>query len=52
MTNPRLMLLTAFAMIPLAANSWLCRAALRDTVIDAASFTSIERSETGRAVLR
>ena len=41
MTNPRLMLLTAFAMIPLAANSWLCRAALRDTAIDAASFTSI-----------
>jgi drug/metabolite transporter (DMT)-like permease len=41
MTNPRLMVLTAFAMIPLAANSWLCRAALRDTAIDAASFTSI-----------
>lgn len=35
------MLLTALAMIPLAANSWLCRAALRDTAIDAASFTSI-----------
>jgi drug/metabolite transporter (DMT)-like permease len=28
-------------MFPLAANSWLCRAALRDTGIDAASFTSI-----------
>lgn len=28
-------------MLPLAANSWLCRAALRDTGIDAASFTSI-----------
>lgn len=41
MTNPRLIVLTAFAMIPLAANSWLCRAALRDTAIDAASFTSI-----------
>ncbi|CRI64270.1 conserved membrane hypothetical protein, DME-family transporter [Thiocapsa sp. KS1] len=41
MTNPRLIGLTAFAMIPLAANSWLCRAALRDTAIDAASFTSI-----------
>jgi drug/metabolite transporter (DMT)-like permease len=41
MTNPSLIGLTAFAMIPLAANSWLCRAALRDTVIDAASFTSI-----------
>ncbi|EGV19943.1 DMT family transporter [Thiocapsa marina] len=41
MSPPRLILLTAFAMIPLAANSWLCRAALRDTAIDAASFTSI-----------
>lgn len=41
MTDPRLIVLTAFAMIPLAANSWLCRAALRDTAIDAASFTSI-----------
>lgn len=28
-------------MIPLAANSWLCRAALRDTAIDAVSFTSV-----------
>jgi drug/metabolite transporter (DMT)-like permease len=28
-------------MIPLAANSWICRVALRDTAIDAASFTSI-----------
>ena len=28
-------------MLPLAANSWFCRAALRDTAIDAASFTSI-----------
>lgn len=36
-----LILLTAFAMVPLAANSWLCRAALRDTAIDPASFTSI-----------
>lgn len=41
MTRPRLILLTGFAMLPLAANSWLCRAALRDTGIDAASFTSI-----------
>lgn len=41
MSRLRLILLTAFAMIPLAANSWLCRAALRDTAIDAASFTSI-----------
>jgi drug/metabolite transporter (DMT)-like permease len=35
------MILTALAMLPLAANSWLCRAALRDTGIDATSFTSI-----------
>jgi drug/metabolite transporter (DMT)-like permease len=35
------MVLTALAMLPLAANSWLCRAALRDTGIDAASFTSV-----------
>ena len=28
-------------MLPLSANSWFCRAALRDTAIDAASFTSI-----------
>jgi drug/metabolite transporter (DMT)-like permease len=41
MTGARLILLTGFAMIPLSANSWLCRAALRDTGIDAASFTSI-----------
>lgn len=41
MSQPRIILLTALAMIPLAANSWLCRAALRDTAIDAASFTSI-----------
>jgi drug/metabolite transporter (DMT)-like permease len=37
----RAIALTALAMLPLAANSWLCRAALRDTGIDAASFTSI-----------
>lgn len=41
MSKARLITLTAFAMIPLAANSWLCRAALRDTGIDAASFTSL-----------
>jgi drug/metabolite transporter (DMT)-like permease len=41
MTPPPILLLTALAMIPLAANSWLCRAALRDTAIDAASFTSV-----------
>ncbi len=41
MTQPRTAIVTALAMIPLAANSWLCRAALRDTTIDAATFTSI-----------
>ena len=41
MNQRRVMLLTGLAMLPLAANSWLCRAALRDTAIDAASFTSI-----------
>jgi drug/metabolite transporter (DMT)-like permease len=41
MTQPRTVFLTSLTMIPLAANSWLCRAALRDTTIDAASFTSI-----------
>jgi drug/metabolite transporter (DMT)-like permease len=41
MTRARLSLLTAFAMLPLAANSWLCRAALRDTAIDPASFTAL-----------
>jgi drug/metabolite transporter (DMT)-like permease len=39
--SPRIIGLTALAMIPLAANSWLCRIALRDTGIDAASFTTI-----------
>lgn len=33
--------LTALVLLPLAANSWLCRAALRDSGIDAASFTSL-----------
>ncbi|MGB5733653.1 MAG: DMT family transporter [Thiohalocapsa sp.] len=50
MQRSRLIALTAFAMIPLAANSWLCRAALRDTAIDAASFTSV-RLISGAAML-
>jgi len=50
MQRSRLIALTAFAMIPLAANSWLCRAALRDTAIDAASFASV-RLLSGAAVL-
>lgn len=38
---PRTFLLTTLAMIAFAGNSLLCRAALRDTDIDAATFTSI-----------
>ena len=41
MSRSSLFALTAFAMIPLSANSWLCRVALRDTEIDPASFTSV-----------
>ena len=37
----RLIGLTTLAMLAFAGNSLLCRAALRDTAIDAASFTSI-----------
>jgi len=37
----RVFVLTALAMIAFAGNSLLCRAALRDTDIDAASFTSV-----------
>ncbi|HEY5925764.1 MAG TPA: EamA family transporter, partial [Kofleriaceae bacterium] len=42
--------LTVAAMIGFAANSLLCRAALRGDAIDAASFTAI-RLATGAAVL-
>src|SRR4029078_10977044 len=38
---PRLILITTLAMLAFAANSLLCRVALRDTTIDAASFTAI-----------
>lgn len=41
MPLPRLALLTALAMLAFAANSLLCRIALRDGHIDAASFTAI-----------
>jgi len=41
MVSPRVVLLTLFAMLAFAGNSLLCRVALRDTAIDAASFTSI-----------
>jgi len=37
----RVITLTALAMLAFASNSLLCRVALRDTSIDAASFTSI-----------
>src|SRR5215470_3277195 len=41
MISPRVALLTLFAMLAFAGNSLLCRVALRDTAIDAASFTTI-----------
>jgi drug/metabolite transporter (DMT)-like permease len=40
-TPLRIASLTVFAMLAFASNSLLCRIALRDTAIDAASFTSI-----------
>jgi len=46
----RVVLLTLFAMIAFASNSLLCRAALKGTGIDAASFTFI-RLFSGAAVL-
>ena len=41
MTTARAIALTALAMLAFAANSLLCRLALKHTAIDAASFTSI-----------
>lgn len=41
MASPRTLALTAVAMAAFAANSLLCRIALRQTGIDAASFTTI-----------
>jgi drug/metabolite transporter (DMT)-like permease len=46
----RIALLTVFAMLAFAGNSLLCRAALRDTTIDAATFTAI-RLASGALVL-
>lgn len=46
----RTALLTAFAMLAFASNSLLCRMALRDTEIDAATFTAI-RLASGALVL-
>src|SRR5947207_4052212 len=41
MSRARVLLLTALAMIAFAGNSLLCRLALKQTAIDAASFTLI-----------
>ena len=41
MPRARAIVLTALAMLAFAANSLLCRIALRDTAIDAASFTAL-----------
>ena len=46
----RLIVVTTLAMLAFAGNSLLCRVALRDTAIDAASFTSI-RLASGALVL-
>jgi drug/metabolite transporter (DMT)-like permease len=46
----RTLALTATALVAFAANSWLCRAALRAGAIDAASFTGV-RLASGAAVL-
>jgi len=50
MSPARTALLTALALAAFAGNSLLCRAALRDTPIDAASFTAI-RIASGALVL-
>ncbi|RLT22245.1 MAG: EamA family transporter, partial [Planctomycetota bacterium] len=41
MSYPRTIVLTSLAMVAFASNSLLCRIALRQTSIDAASFTTI-----------
>ena len=46
----RIIMLTSLAMIAFAANSLLCRAALKHSTIDAASFTSM-RLLSGAAIL-
>jgi drug/metabolite transporter (DMT)-like permease len=50
MSKTRVVLLTALAMLAFAANSLLCRVALRETGIDAASFTTV-RIAAGALVL-
>jgi len=49
-TLPRLIFLTTLTMIAFAANSVLCRMALKETGVDAASFTSL-RLLSGAAML-
>lgn len=41
MPDRRTLLLTVLAMLAFAGNSLLCRAALKDTAIDAVSFTAL-----------
>lgn len=41
MPQPRILLLTLLAMLAFAGNSLLCRLALRETALDAASFTGV-----------
>ena len=48
--SPRTLLLTALAMLAFAGNSLLCRLALRETGIDAASFTAL-RLTSGALIL-
>lgn len=50
MSRAQVLLLTSLAMIAFAGNSLLCRLALRDTAIDAASFTGI-RIVSGALIL-
>lgn len=50
MTKPRLLLLTTCALLAFAGNSLLCRLALQQTGIDAASFTTL-RLGSGAAML-
>jgi drug/metabolite transporter (DMT)-like permease len=50
MSKARIVILTSLAMIAFAGNSLLCRLALKETSIDAASFTTI-RLASGAAML-
>jgi drug/metabolite transporter (DMT)-like permease len=50
MSSARIIALTSLAMVGFAGNSLLCRVALKDTSIDAASFTTI-RLLSGAAML-